>query len=113
MTWYKVLAFFFLVGHLSLFGQSKLQDNQITKIVFLGNSVTYAGTYVTFIDAYLTLRDPQKNMKSSIWACPVRRYRGYQSPITPTANFPVRFWKTDWVAFYPKPNPIWSSLVME
>ncbi len=32
----------------------------VRRVVFLGNSITYAGTYVTYVDAYLSTRYPQK-----------------------------------------------------
>ena len=88
MTRYKVLTFFFLVGHLSLFGQSKLQDKQIKKIVFLGNSITYSGTYVTFIDAYLTLRDPQKKYEIINLGLPSETVSGLSEPDHASGKFP-------------------------
>lgn len=33
------------------------------RIVFLGNSITYAGTYVSYIDAYLRVRYPQQQVE--------------------------------------------------
>ena len=33
----------------------------VKRIVFIGNSITYAGQYITYINAYLSIRYPQKN----------------------------------------------------
>ena len=38
----------------------KIPENT-KKILFLGNSITYAGSYVSYIEAYLTLRYPEKH----------------------------------------------------
>ena len=41
--------------------QSYKIKEEVKRIVFLGNSITYAGQYITYIDAYLSIRYPQKN----------------------------------------------------
>ncbi|WP_375443806.1 SGNH/GDSL hydrolase family protein [uncultured Fibrella sp.] len=35
----------------------------VHRVVFLGNSITYAGTYITYIDAYLSARYPQQGFE--------------------------------------------------
>ncbi len=35
----------------------------VHRVVFLGNSITYAGTYVTYIDAYLSTRYPKQGLE--------------------------------------------------
>ncbi|MEZ0485782.1 SGNH/GDSL hydrolase family protein [Fibrella aquatica] len=35
----------------------------VRRVVFLGNSITYAGTYVSYIDAYLSARYPQQGFE--------------------------------------------------
>ena len=35
-------------------------EEGVNRIVFIGNSITYAGDYINFIDAYFTTHHPQK-----------------------------------------------------
>ncbi|MBO0949781.1 SGNH/GDSL hydrolase family protein [Fibrella forsythiae] len=42
--------------------QSPFPDS-VRRVVFLGNSITYAGTYVTYVDAYLSTRYPQQGVE--------------------------------------------------
>ena len=46
----------------SCYAQSPFPAN-VRRVVFLGNSITYAGTYVTYIDAYLSTRYPQQGLE--------------------------------------------------
>ncbi|XWW48134.1 SGNH/GDSL hydrolase family protein [Fibrella sp. USSR17] len=35
----------------------------VRRVLFLGNSITYAGTYVSYVDAYLSTRYPQRGLE--------------------------------------------------
>lgn len=54
-----------LIGfQLSLFSQPDIvKSNAIKRIVFLGNSITYAGEYISFIETYFKLHYPEKQLE--------------------------------------------------
>ncbi len=54
-----------LIGfQLSLFSQPDIvKSNTIKRIVFLGNSITYAGEYISFIETYFKLHYPEKQLE--------------------------------------------------
>lgn len=61
------------------------QDNfkipeKAKKILFLGNSITYAGSYVSYIEAYLTLRYPEKNYEIINVGLPSETVSGLSEP---------------------------------
>jgi len=59
-------VFLILTILLGIYSTGSAQDDykipeNTKKILFLGNSITYAGSYVSYIEAYLTLRYPEKH----------------------------------------------------
>lgn len=59
-----ITALIFIIGfHIQSYSQTyKIQDN-IKRIIFIGNSITYSGEYIANIDAYLAIKYPEKHYK--------------------------------------------------
>ena len=57
-----------------------LQDGQ--RVVFLGDSNTYAGKYIAYLDAYLCTRFPDQRLNSSMLA-PAKPSAAFRNPIIP------------------------------
>jgi len=53
-------VFFLVVLQLQVFSQSFSIPDDVERIVFLGNSITYGGKYIEYIDAYMTINHPEK-----------------------------------------------------
>ncbi len=52
----------------------------VKRIIFLGNSITYAGQYVSYIEAYLTTRYPQKQIEVINVGLPSETVSGLSEP---------------------------------
>ena len=76
------------------------------RVVFLGDSITYAGQYVEFVEAYLRPRDPAtRAASSSISACPARPSRGSPSRATPGGSSPGPTCTSGSTACWRRPKP--------
>lgn len=60
----------------------------IHRIVFLGNSITYAGNYVAYIDTYLTLQQPGKAYEIINLGLPSETVSGLSEPHHADGRFP-------------------------
>ncbi len=65
----------------------KIPENT-KKILFLGNSITYAGSYVSYIEAYLTLRYPEKHYEFINVGLPSETVSGLSEPNHAGGKFP-------------------------
>ena len=65
-------------------------EEGVNRIVFIGNSITYAGDYINFIDAYFTTHHPQKKYEIINLGFQARPYPAYQNPIMPMEHFLVQ-----------------------
>ena len=55
----KLLAFVPLYFLTSMLMQAQPLDSSVHKVLFLGNSITYAGNYITGMEAYYSAWHPQ------------------------------------------------------
>ena len=62
--------------------------NNVKRIVFLGNSITYMGQYVSYIDAFLTNRYPEKHFEFINVGLPSETVSGLSEPDHAGGNFP-------------------------
>lgn len=101
-----LLLFFCLVhpGSLS-YGQS-LFPPAVKRVVFLGNSITYAGQYVTAIDSYYRLHYPNQPIEFINVGLPSETVSGL-SEDGPVAGFPAPTCTSGWGGCWRKPNPTW------
>jgi len=60
----------------------------VKQIVFLGNSITYAGLYVSYIEAYLTARYPEKQIAFLNLGLPSETVSGLSEPRHAGGQFP-------------------------
>ena len=60
----------------------------VKRIVFIGNSITYAGQYITYINAYLSIRYPQKNYEIINLGLPSETVSGLSEPNHANGEFP-------------------------
>ncbi len=60
----------------------------VKKVVFLGNSITYMGLYVSYIDAYLTVRYPGRKLDIINVALPSETVSGLSEPNHADGKFP-------------------------
>ena len=57
----------------------KISEN-VKRIVFLGNSITYSGQYISYIEAYLTIRYPEKQLEFINVGLPSETVSGLSEP---------------------------------
>ena len=61
---FRTAIVFLIIGvQLQVYSQSYSIQEGVKRIVFIGNSITYAGTYVSYVDAYFSLINPEKKYK--------------------------------------------------
>ena len=59
-----LVFFFFSLTSVSVFSQSNYEIPEKTnRIVFLGNSITYAGQYICFVETYFRLKHPDRRIE--------------------------------------------------
>ena len=59
-----LVFFFFSLASVSVFSQSNYEIPEKTnRIVFLGNSITYAGQYICFVETYFRLKHPDRRIE--------------------------------------------------
>ncbi|HKK63375.1 MAG TPA: SGNH/GDSL hydrolase family protein, partial [Bacteroidales bacterium] len=63
-------------------------SNDVERIVFLGNSITYQGIYIEFIDAYYTLHYPEKTYEFLNVGLPSETVSGLSEPNHAKGKFP-------------------------
>lgn len=86
---HTVFFIFFIVGfQLQSYSQSyKIQDS-VKRIVFIGNSITYAGKYIENIEAYLYVRNPEKHYEFINVGLPSETVSGLSEPNHANGEFP-------------------------
>jgi lysophospholipase L1-like esterase len=65
----------------------KIPEN-VRKILFLGNSITYMGQYVSYIEAYLTIHYPEKHFEFINVGLPSETVTGLSEPNHAGGRFP-------------------------
>ncbi|MCX6326487.1 MAG: SGNH/GDSL hydrolase family protein [Bacteroidia bacterium] len=60
----------------------------VKRILFLGNSITYSGQYVSYIEAYLTIRYPEKRFDFINVGLPSETVSGLSEPNHAKGKFP-------------------------
>ncbi len=65
----------------------KVPDN-VKRIVFLGNSITYKGLYISDIDAFLTIKYPEKHLEIINVGLPSETVSGLSEPGHADGKFP-------------------------
>ncbi|MCM4164726.1 G-D-S-L family lipolytic protein [Arenibacter sp. A80] len=84
------MLYFFLI--LSLFygnAQNTFKIPQdVERILFLGNSITYSGQYVSYVDAYLTLQYPDRDFEIINVGLPSETVSGLSEPDHAGGKFP-------------------------
>jgi len=69
--------------------QSNLGISQdVQKILFIGNSITYSGEYISFIEAYLTLKYPERRIEYINVGLPSETVSGLSEPGHANGKFP-------------------------
>lgn len=81
-----IILCFFLTKYAS--SQPYSIPNNVHRIVFLGNSITYAGNYVAYIDTYLSLQHPGKNYEIINLGLPSETVSGLSEPNHADGRFP-------------------------
>ena len=86
---YKVLFAILFVGiQIFSYGQPYKIEEGVKRIVFVGNSITYAGGYVNYIDTYLSIRYPKKNYEIINLGLPSETVSGLSEPNHANGAFP-------------------------
>ncbi|WP_220377767.1 MULTISPECIES: SGNH/GDSL hydrolase family protein [unclassified Arenibacter] len=87
---FSSMLYFFLI--LSLFygnAQNTFKIPQdVERILFLGNSITYSGQYVSYVDAYLTLQYPDRDFEIINVGLPSETVSGLSEPDHAGGKFP-------------------------
>ena len=63
-------------------------EEGVKRIVFVGNSITYAGGYINYIDTYLSIRYPKKNYEIINLGLPSETVSGLSEPNHANGAFP-------------------------
>ena len=61
---------------------------EVDKILFLGNSITYSGQYISYIEAYLTLQYPERKLEFINMGLPSETVSGLSEPNHAQGKFP-------------------------
>jgi hypothetical protein len=82
----------------------------VRRVVFLGDSITYAGQYIEFLEAYLRVKDPTLRCEFLDLGLPSETVSGLTEPGHAGGQFPrpdlhERLDRVCWSG----PGPIWSS----
>lgn len=57
-----VFLIIFIIGiQIPIYSQPYEIQDSVKRIIFIGNSITYAGKYIAYIEAYLSIKYPKKN----------------------------------------------------
>lgn len=72
-----------------VYSQEKIRiPDKATKILFLGNSITYSGQYISYIEAYLTLKHPERKIEFINVGLPSETVSGLSEPNHAQGKFP-------------------------
>lgn len=84
----RILYFVLILLSVQAYAQTYIIPDNVKRILFLGNSITYNGKYVSFIDAYLTLKYPQRNFEIINLGLPSETVSGLSEPNHAGGQFP-------------------------
>lgn len=89
-TKFLTICLFFLIGsHFHGKAQNSYEIPQdIKRILFLGNSITYSGQYVSYIDTYFTLKYPDRDFEIINVGLPSETVSGLSEPGHADGKFP-------------------------
>lgn len=83
-----LIAIIFLGIQIRCFAQPYAIPANVKKIVFIGNSITYAGYYISCVDAYLRLQYPERNFEVINVGLPSETVSGLSEPGHAGGQFP-------------------------
>lgn len=88
-----MIRIFFLIAcsigiQSGIFSQSFNLSDNVQRIVFLGNSITYQGKYIAFIDAYFSIHYPDKNYEIINAGLPSETVSGLSEPGHAKGKYP-------------------------
>ncbi|MBC8767809.1 SGNH/GDSL hydrolase family protein [Arenibacter sp. BSSL-BM3] len=84
-----ILLFFLIGSQFHVKAQNTYQIPQdVKRILFLGNSITYSGQYVSYIDAYFTLQYPDREFEIINVGLPSETVSGLSEPGHADGKFP-------------------------
>jgi lysophospholipase L1-like esterase len=86
-----ILSILLLTGHYFTMAQQHRENpfpSRVKRILFLGNSITYAGEYVTNVEAYFTARYPAMNVEFINTGLPSETVSGLSEPGHADGKFP-------------------------
>ncbi|MDF1572159.1 MAG: SGNH/GDSL hydrolase family protein [Bacteroidales bacterium] len=72
----------------NIFSQSFAISDDVKRIVFLGNSITYQGKYIAFIDAYFSIHYPDKHYEIINAGLPSETVSGLSEPGHAKGKYP-------------------------
>lgn len=75
-------------SHLPLHAQTYHIPDDVKRIVFLGNSITYQGQYIEFIDTYFTIQYPESDYEIINVGLPSETVSGLSEPNHADGKFP-------------------------
>ncbi|MCM4151003.1 G-D-S-L family lipolytic protein [Arenibacter sp. N53] len=85
----KVIVVFIIGFQFNVHGQNQYKiPQEVKRILFVGNSITYSGQYVSYIDAYLSLRYPERNFEIINVGLPSETVSGLSEPGHADGKFP-------------------------
>lgn len=87
---YKYLGKIILVFLLfqQLIAHSQPIDSSVKRILFLGNSITWAGNYANYIEAYIRLKYPERQLEFINAGLPSETVSGLSEPGHAGGSFP-------------------------
>ena len=99
MRFRSAIVFLIIGVQLQVYSQSYSIQEGVKRIVFIGNSITYAGTYVSYVDAYFSLINPEKKYKILNLGLPSETVSGLSELGHANGAFPRLFLRSDWKVF--------------
>ena len=100
------LTLFALIGAF-VWLQAKPFPKRTKRVLFLGNSITYAGTYVSAIEAYLITHFPKQSYEFINVGLPSETVSGLSEPNHADGRFPRPICTNGSAASWPARNPMW------
>lgn len=83
-----LIAIIFLWIQVKCYAQPYAIPANVNRIVFIGNSITYAGYYISCIDAYLSLKYPERHFEIINLGLPSETVSGLSEPNHAGGKFP-------------------------
>ena len=84
----KITFAFFVVLYAFVWVEAKPFPKRVKRVLFLGNSITYAGTYVSDIEAYLITHYPKQSYEFINVGLPSETVSGLSEPNHADGRFP-------------------------